>query len=119
MKDSTLAQYRAKAERRLGRLLLLPAVTDAGAELLRQTKRWRAQFFTFITDREVPPTNNASERALRPSVIFRKVTDGFRSLWGAGVHARIRSVIGTGRRQGLSAHQAISRVLACHPIFAA
>lgn len=118
LKNSTLAQYRAKAERRLDHLLLLPTVTEAGAEVLRQTKRWRSQFFTFLTDRAVPPTNNASEQALRPSVIFRKVTNGFRSLWGADVHALIRSVIGTGRLNGLSAHQAISRVLAGQPIFA-
>ena len=118
LKDSTLAQYRAKAERRLDRLLLLPTVTEVGAEVQRQTKRWRGQFFTFITDRAVPPTNNASEQALRPSVIFRKVTNGFRSLWGANVHALIRSVIGTGRLNGLSAHQAISRALTGQPIFA-
>jgi transposase len=119
LKDSTLAQYRAKAERRLDRLLALPILTEAGAEVQRQTKRWRSQFFTFITDRDVPPTNNASERALRPSVIFRKVTNGFRSLWGADVHALIRSVIGTGRLNGLSAHQAISRAINGQPIFAA
>ncbi|CAO3460845.1 Mobile element protein [Azospirillum argentinense] len=77
-----MAQYRAKADRRLDRLLAMPIITEAGAELQRQTKRWRAQFFTFLTDRAVPPSNNASERALRPSVIFRKVTNGFRSLWG-------------------------------------
>jgi transposase len=107
------------AERRLDRLLARPTVTEAGTELRRQTKRWRGQFFTFMTDRDVPPTNNAAERALRPSVIFRKVTNGFRSLWGADVHARIRSVIGTGCLNGLSAHQAISRALAGQPICAA
>ena len=118
LKDSTLAQYRAKAERRLDRLLAMPAVTPAGAELQRQTKRWRSQFFTFMTARDVPPTNNAAERALRPSVIFRKVTNGFRSIWGGDVHALIRSVIGTGRLHGLAAHQAISRALAGQSIFA-
>ena len=118
LKDSTLAQYRAKADRRLDRLLALPTVTPAGGELQQQTKRWRSQFFTFITDRDVPPTNNASERALRPSVIFRKMTNGFRSIWGADVHAQTRSVIGTGRLTGLSAHQAISRALAGQPILA-
>lgn len=117
LKDSTLAQYRAKADRLLDRLLAMPTITEAGAELLRQTKRWRSQFFTFLTDRAVPPTNNASEQALRPSVIFRKVTNGFRSLWGADVHALIRSVIGTGRLNGLSAHQAIERAFAGEPIF--
>lgn len=64
LKDSTLAQYRAKAERRLDRLL--------------------------------------AERALSPSVIFCKVTNGFRSLWGTNVHALIRSGIGTGHLNGLS-----------------
>jgi transposase len=118
LKDSTLAHYRGEADRRLDRLLTLPATTPAGAELQRQTKRWRGQFFTFMTDRAVPPTNNGAERALRPSVIFRKVTNGFRSLWGAEVHALIRSVIGTGRLNGFTAHQAISRSLAGHPILA-
>ncbi len=33
-------------------------------------------------DRRVPPTNNGSEREIRPSVIFRKVTNSFRSTWG-------------------------------------
>ena len=118
LKDSTLAQYRTKADRRLDRLLAMPAVTPAGAELQRQTKRWRSQFFTFMTAPDVPPTNNAAERALRPSVIFRKVTNGFRSIWGGDVHTLIRSVIGTGRLNGLPAYQAISRALAGHTIFA-
>ena len=119
MKDSTLAQYRATADRRLDRLLAMPTATTAGAELQQQTKRWRAQFFTFMTDRDVPPTNNAAERALRPSVIFRKVTNGFRSTWGADIHALIRSVIGTGRLNGFSAHQAIARSLTGQNILAA
>jgi transposase len=118
LKDTTLAQYRAKADRRLDRLLALPAVTPAGAELRRQTRRWRGQFFTLMTDRAVPPTNNGAERALRPSVIFRKVTNGFRSLWGAEVHALVRSVIGTARLNGFTAHQAIARALAGQPILA-
>ncbi|HVC51833.1 MAG TPA: transposase, partial [Stellaceae bacterium] len=83
-----------------------------------QTKRWRGQFFTFMTDRAVPPTNNGAERALRPSVIFRKVTNGFRSIWGADVHALTRSVIGTGRLNQCTAFQAISKALEGQPIFA-
>lgn len=116
LKDTTLAGYRAQADRRLDRLLGLPTIIHAGAELKAQTKRWRGQFFTFLTDRDVPPTNNAAERALRPSVIFRKVTNGFRSLWGAHIHALIRSVIGTGKLHGFSAHHAISRALTGQPI---
>ena len=118
LKDSTLAPYPAAADRRLDRLLAVPVITEASAELLRQTKRWRCQFFTFMTDRDVPPTNNGAERALRPSVIFRKVTNGFRPLWGADVHAATRPVIGTGRLNGFTAHQAISRAVQGQEIFA-
>ena len=119
LKDVTLAHDRATADRRLDRLLAVPAITEAGAELHRQTKRWRGQFFTFMTDRDAPPTNSGAERALRPSVIFRKVTNGFRSLWGTDVHALTRFVIGTGRLNGITAHQAISRALEGKAIFAA
>jgi transposase len=118
LKDTTLSQYRAQADRRLDRLLAMPAITAAGDEVQRQTKRWRGQFFTFMTDRAVPPTNNGAERALRPSVIFRKVTNGFRSIWGADVHALTRSVIGTGRLNRCTAFQAISNALEGQPIFA-
>ena len=125
LKDTTLAQYRAKAGRRLDRLLAPPAATPAGAELQQQTRRWRGQsrrwrgqFVTSMTARDVPATNNAAERALRPGVIFRKVTNGFRSPWGADVHALIRSVIGTSRLNGFTAHQAVARALAGQPILA-
>jgi Transposase IS66 family len=37
------------------------------------------KLLVFLTRRDVAATNNESERALRPSVIFRKVTNGFRS----------------------------------------
>jgi transposase len=64
----------------------------------------------------VPYTNNACERALRPSVIFRKVTGCFRSKWGAEVYAAAASVIATGRLYGLTALQAISNALAGKPV---
>jgi len=51
---------------------------------------------------------NASEQALRWSVIFRKITNGFRSEWGADLFAMIRSLFGTAYRQSISAFDAIS-----------
>lgn len=114
-----MQSYHAKAERRLDRVLAIPVTTEAGGRLLRQVKRWRMHFFTFLKSRDVPPTNNESERALRPSVAFRKVTNGFRSTWGAVTHTRTRSVIGTGRLNGISAHQSLSRALASQTLFAA
>ncbi|MGY0715133.1 IS66 family transposase [Azospirillum argentinense] len=112
LKDSTLAAYAAKAERRLDALLGVPAAHPAGRELQRQVKAWRGKFFVFLGDRRVPPTNNGSEQEIRPSVIFRTVTNGFRSDWGPGIHAGYRSVTGTARRQGQSAWTAIQALVA-------
>src|ERR1700682_2188696 len=62
----------------------------------------RAKLLVVLSRRDVEPTNNASERALRPSVIFRKVTNGFRSDWGAKVYADLCSIVSTGRLHGRS-----------------
>jgi transposase len=113
LKDSTLAQYRADLERRLDRLLAgaLPDRPDA-RRLFRAMRRDRENLFRFITRRDVPYTNNACERALRPSVIFRKVTGGFRAEWGATVYAAAATVIATGRLHGTTALAAIRAALA-------
>jgi len=41
--------------------------------------------------------NNACERALRPAVIQRKVTNGYRAMWAAEGEADIRTVVDTAR----------------------
>jgi transposase len=98
LRDSTLVQYRADLERRLDRLMA-HAVPQAreGEKLRRRIGRCREHLTVFVTDREVPPTNNISERALRPSVVFRKVTNGFRAEWGAETYAAFRSVVSTAK----------------------
>lgn len=107
LKDSTLAAYAAKADNILDRLVARPVAHPAGRALLKQIKAWRGKFFVFLTNRDVPATNNISEREIRPSVVFRKVTNGFRSDWGAQIHAGYRSVTGTARLSGQSALSAI------------
>jgi transposase len=111
LKDSTLAVYAAQAERRLDALVGVPAAHPAGADLQRQIKAWRTKFFVFLTNRNVPPTNNISEREIRPSVVFRKVTGGFRSDWGARVHAGYRSITGTARLRGRAALDTVREFL--------
>lgn len=56
------------------------------------------------------PFNNVAEREIRPSVVFRKVTGGFRSQWGPTVHAGYRSVTSTARIAGQTAYGAISAI---------
>jgi transposase len=116
LKDTTLAQYRADLDRRLDRLLAVNPTAEAGRKLARGIRKCRGDLFVFVTRRDVPATNNDCERALRPSVIFRKVTGGFRSQWGARTYADAASVIATGRLHGRSAFHALRDALAGRPI---
>jgi len=116
LKDTTLTQYRADLDRQLDRLLAVSPTTQAGRQLARGIRKCRGDLFVFITRRDVPATNNECERALRPSVIFRKVTGGFRSQWGARAYADALSVIATGRLHGRSALHALRDALAGRPI---
>jgi transposase len=110
--DTTLAQYRADLDRRLDRVLALPRRGEAAEKLRRRIARDREHLFVFVTDRDVAATNNVSERALRPSVIFRKVTNGFRSEWGAQTYAAFRSVVSTAKTNNRSVLNDLRRVLA-------
>jgi transposase len=111
--DATIATHRRRLEKELGRLLALKP-TDAEGRKLRDTVYVDCtdKLFAFLKRRDVEPTNNESERALRPSVIFRKVTNGFRSEWGAQTYAALCSIVETGRRNGRSALNAIRDALA-------
>ncbi len=75
--DATIAGHRRRLERELDRLLALKP-TDAEGRKLRDTMYVDCtdKLFVFLKRRDAEPTNE-SERALRPSVIFRKVTNGF------------------------------------------
>lgn len=111
--DATITVHRRRLERELERLLALKP-TDAEGRKLRDAVYLdcRGKLFVFLKRRDVEPTNNESERALRPSVIFRKVTNGFRSEWGAKAYAALCSIVETGRRNGRSALTAIRDALA-------
>ncbi len=111
--DVTIAAHRRRLARELDRLLDLEP-TDAEGRHLRDAMfvDARDKLLVFLSRRDVEPTNNESERALRPSVIFRKVTNGFRSEWGAKVYADLCSIVSTGDRNGRSALAAIRHALA-------
>ena len=78
----------------------------------------RRHLFVFVQNRDIEPTNNGSERALRPCAVYRKITNGFRSEWGAALYADIRPVIETGRRRGIRAINAIRLTLRERPLAA-
>lgn len=112
LKDGTLRQYRNDLERRMDRVMAGQPTNKHGIRLRKRYAKDRDSLFTFMTERHVPPTNNGSEQAIRPSTTFRKVTGGFRSDWGADLYANVRSVLNTGKRSGLSAYQSIQSAIA-------
>jgi transposase len=56
-------------------------------------KRDIHSLFRFVTDSDVDPTNNISERELRHLVIIRKISNGSRSTRGANATAMLLSII--------------------------
>ncbi len=56
--------------------------------------------WTFLVTPGIEPTNNAAERALRQSVIQRKISHGDQSRQGAICRSRLLTVTTTLRQQG-------------------
>ena len=95
---STLARKRRALERSLDAILAAPTSCDLARDLQSKVRRARDQLLTFAHwPGLVEATNNACERALRPAVIQRKVTNGYRSMWAAEGEADIRTVVDTAR----------------------
>ena len=84
---------------------------DQAARLQRRFRKHRHSLFVFLYRADVEPTNNRSERALRPSVIHRKVIGCFRSGWGARAYAALASVIDTAELDGVHAFEAIQSLV--------
>ena len=62
------------------------------ARLLKRLRREKGMLFTFLEQDGVAWNNNAAERALRSSVVIRKITYGNQSDEGAHAHAVLMSM---------------------------
>jgi transposase len=111
LKDTTLKQYLYDLDRRLDRILTAVPMGEPGRKLHKRMLANRAHLFVFMSNRAVPATNNVSERHLRPSVIFRKMTNGFRCEWGAETYAAFRSVVSTAKANRASVLDTVRFVL--------
>jgi len=108
---STRREYRRRLECALDAVMALAPTHRDGQQLRKRYGKLRSHLFTFLDHPELPADNNGSERELRPTATYRKVTGGFRSTWGADLFAGVRSVIGTAARRGVGAYQAIQQTL--------
>jgi transposase len=83
-----------------------------GDNLLLRLHRFKDDVLRFLTDFEVPFTNNLAEQALRMMKVKMKISGGFRTPEGAHAFATLRSVIATARKQ----RQNILKALAAEPL---
>lgn len=81
------------------------------ARLAKRLRKQRERLFTFLSNEEAEPTNNAAERALRPAVIVRKTGGCNKTASGARTHAILSSVLVTLRQQGRDAIEYLGTVL--------
>ena len=109
--ESTRRSHLRRLDHALNAIMVLTPTNSHGRRLRKRYGKVRSHLFTFLEHPDVPPDNNGSERELRPTATYRKVTGGFRSTWGADLFAGVRSVVGTAARRGKNAYQAIRAVL--------
>jgi transposase len=97
--------------------LLLRGVFSGNAKLagmcqpLHDHRDW---LWTFLDVEGVEPTNNVSERALRPAVIWRKLSFGTQSARGSRFVETILTVVETCHRQSRNSFQYLTATLEAH-----
>jgi transposase len=112
-KASTIASKKRTLEKQLAALLAAATGCDLARELQAKIMRAQNQLLTFCDyPGEVEATNNGSERKLRPCVIQRKVTNGYRAMWAAKTEADVRTTVDTARLNGANPFQTILDTLA-------
>ena len=79
-----------------------------GHNLLERLKTFKTETLRFLTDFDVPFTNNLAEQDLRMMKVKMKISGSFRTLDGAQIFARLRSVVSTARKQGCNILQTLT-----------
>jgi transposase len=115
---TTFARRRLLIEKATDRLVFdrYVAPKTEAARLQQRYRTHRDSLYVFLHRDDVEPTNNSSERDLRPSVIHRKVIGGFRSAWGAEASAIRTTILATARKQGRNLLDAFRAVAGPAPL---
>lgn len=97
--------------------LLLRGVYSGNARLVGMCEELydhRAWLWTFVDIQGIEPTNNTAERALRPAVIYRKLSFGTQSASGSRFVERMLTVSETCRLQGRSIFTYLTAAVEAH-----
>src|SRR5918999_6113565 len=115
---ATFARRRLLIENATDRLVFdrYVAPKTEAARLQQRYRTHRDSLYVFLHRDDVEPTNNSSERDLRPSVIHRKVIGAFRSAWGAEASAIRTTILATARKQGQNLLDAFRAVAGPSPL---
>lgn len=100
-------------EQRLNRLLARPIVKEHFAETFKFQKsmiKYRNYLFPCLYDLEIPPDNNASERAVRNVKVKQKISGQFKS--GQDTFCILRSIIDTLRKRDLDVLFFLKQIMA-------
>ena len=97
---STLVRRIQPLRETVSRLLLRGCLNATTHGMCKELWRHQEHLWTFLQVEGVEPTNNAAERALRPAVIWRKLSFGTQSAAGSRFVERLLTVIETCRRTG-------------------
>jgi transposase len=82
-----------------------------GHNLLFRLRNYCGDVLRFLTDPDVPFTNNQAERDIRMMKCKQKISGGFRTSTGAEQFARIRGFISTARKQQWNILESITNAL--------
>lgn len=79
-----------------------------GHNLLLRMRHCKADVLRFTEDFDVPFTNNQAEQDIRMMKLRMKISGGFRTLAGAEIFAKMRSIISTARKRGINILRALT-----------
>ena len=109
---------KAQYDKSLEHLLSMPTISKSETEKqVNSLAKSKDKIFTFLLDENIPPDNNASERAIRNVKVKQKVSGQFKSLAGAENYATLRSIIDTSRKHGLNEFESLVKVIQGDSVF--
>jgi transposase len=114
---ASFAHRRTRVLKAAERLIFGPPLGNGAAWQLqkRYRKHW-ATLFVFLEREDVEPTNNSSERDLRPAVMHRKMTGGYRSEAGAKWGGIFATVLTTARKNRANRFETLCHITGLSPL---
>lgn len=70
--------------------------------LLNRLREYETEALRFLTDKDVPFTNNQGENDIRMTKVHQKISGCFRSMMGAKIFCRVRGFLITCRKHGVN-----------------